>query len=79
MLRRLVSRRLPEPPEAAPGIRSIAEQAIAASPLARVPAFWDTLRELEDWWPVLIPLLAWVFWRTYKRERAALLAQSAQS
>jgi hypothetical protein len=78
MLRRLVARPLPEPPEAA-GPRAIIEQAIAGSPLAPARAFWDSLRELEDWWAILIPVLIWVFWRTYKRERALALAQNDQS
>jgi hypothetical protein len=78
-LRKLVSRQRPEPPPAADGARAIVEQAIAASPLAPARAFWDSLLELEDWWAVLIPVLLWVFWRTYKRERAAVLGQSRES
>ena len=52
--------------------RTAIDQAIAASPLEPARAFWIELREMEDWWPLLIPLLLWVFWRAYQRERVAL-------
>jgi hypothetical protein len=78
-IRRLLSRPLPQPPEDMSGVGGIVQQAIAASPLAPVRAFWDSLRELESWWPLLIPLLLWVFWRTYRRERAAMRAGNGQT
>ena len=59
-------------PQAISNPRAAIDQAIAASPLAPARAFWVSLRELEDWWALLIPVLLWMFWRTYKRERAAL-------
>ena len=72
MLRKLLQGGLSHLPQAISNPRAAVDQAIAASPLAPVRAFWDALRELEAWWPLLIPLLLWVFWRTYQRERAAL-------
>jgi hypothetical protein len=70
---------LPKLSEAAANPGAAIEQAIAASPLAPAQAFWASLRELQAWWPLLIPLLLWVFWRTYRRERAALRAGNGQS
>jgi hypothetical protein len=70
MLRKLASRL----PKAVSNPRAAINQAIADSPLAPARAFWGALIELEDWWPVLLPLLLWVFWRTYQRERAAMSA-----
>jgi len=79
MLRKLISRPLPEAPPEAPSLRSVAEQALAASPLAAVRTFWNSLREFQDWWPVLIPLLLWIGWRTYQRERARVLAGAGEA
>ena len=78
-LHKLASRSLPNLPPAADNPRAAIKQAIADSPLAPARAFWDSLRELEPWWPLLIPLLLWVFWRTYRRERAALLVEHEQA
>jgi hypothetical protein len=72
VLRKLASRPLLSLLQAVSNPRAAIDQAIAASPLAPARAFWDALIELEDWWPVLIPLLLWIFWRTYQRERATL-------
>ena len=79
MLRKLAAGGLSKLPEAAANPGVAIEQAIAASPLAPVQAFWASLREMQAWWPVLIPLLLWVFWRTYQRERAALRAENDES
>jgi hypothetical protein len=72
VLRKLASRPLLSLLQAVSNPRAAIDQAIAASPLAPVRTFWDALIELEDWWPVLIPLLLWIFWRTYQHERATL-------
>jgi hypothetical protein len=72
MLRKLIPGGFSRLPQALSNPRAAIDQAIAASPLAPARAFWNALRELEDWWPLLIPLLLWIFWRTYQRERAAL-------
>ena len=79
MLRKLLQGGLSHLPQAISNPRAAVDQAIAASPLAPVRAFWDALRELEDWWPLLLPILVWVFLRTYQRERAALGLAREQS
>jgi len=79
MLRKLAADSMARLPKAATNPRAALDQAIAASPLAPARAFWDALRELEDWWPLLIPLLLWIFWRTYRRERAALQTIDGES
>ena len=79
MLRKLISEGLSRLPQAVTSPRAAIDQAIAASPLAPARAFWEALFELEVWWPLLIPLLLWVFWRTYRRERAALDTLREQS
>ena len=79
MLRKLAAGGLPKLSEAAANPGAAIEQAIAASPLAPVQAFWASLREMRAWWPLLIPLLLWAFWRAYRRERANVLAESERS
>ena len=74
-LRKLISLPLPAPPEQASG--SIVEQVLATPQLAAARLFWDAFREMQPWWPVLIPLLLWVGVRTYRKERAALRAGEA--
>lgn len=71
-LRKLLSRRLPEPPSEAPGARSIVEQVLALPQLVPLRLFWQNLATLRPWWPVLLPALAWIGWRTYQSERTAL-------
>jgi len=73
-LRKLLSRGLPEPPAETPGPRAMIAQALDLPLLAPMRLFWENLRDLRPWWPVLLPLLLWVGWRTYRRERAAVLA-----
>jgi len=72
MLRKLIPGDLTRLQQVVSSPRDAIDAAIAASPLAPARDFWDALRELEDWWPVLLPVLLWVFWRTYQRERATL-------
>lgn len=71
MLRKIITGSVSRLPQAVANPRAALDQAITISPLAPARAFWEALRALEDWWPILLPLLAWVFWRTYQRERAA--------
>jgi hypothetical protein len=78
MLRKLLPSDVASLRQAVSNPRAAVDQAIAASPLAPARAFWNALREMEAWWPVLIPLLLWVFWRTYQRERAALGTEREQ-
>ena len=73
-LRKLITRHLPELPEDASGRLSLLEQALAIPQLVPIRLFWDNLRELRPWWPVLLPLMLWVGVRTYRRERAAAQA-----
>jgi hypothetical protein len=79
MFRKLALSGLSRLPQAVSNPRAAIDQAIAASPLAPARAFWNSLREMEDWWPLLLPLLLWVFWRTYQRERAALVVEREQA
>ena len=72
MLRKLLPSDLASLKKAVSNPRAAVDQAFDESPLAPMRAFWNTLREMEVWWPVLIPVLLLVFWRTYQRERAAL-------
>ena len=72
-LRKLLSRGLPEVPTEAPGARGLIEQVLESPPFIPVRLFWDNLYALRDWWPVLLPLLAWIGWRTYRSEREAVL------
>jgi hypothetical protein len=75
MLRRLLAHGLPEPPDAAPGPADMLAQVLDLPLLAPVRIFWESLNEMRPWWPVLLPLLIWVGWRTYRRERAKVLAK----
>jgi len=68
-LRKLLSRGQPEPPAEAPSLRDTLMQALALPQLLPIRLFWDNLSAMRPWWPVLLPLLAWVGWRTYQRER----------
>src|SRR5262249_12750389 len=73
-LRRLFSRSAPEPP-AAPGRLARIGQLVNIPLLIPVRAFWEQLNEFRPWWPALLPFLAWVGWRAYRRERAAIVRE----
>ena len=45
------------------------EQLIERLGLRPFQAFWRELQSVERFWPVVLPLLAWVGWRTYRTER----------
>jgi len=79
MLRKLALGGLSRLPQAISNPSGAVDKAIADSPLAPVRSFWDSLREMEDWWPLLLPTLLWVFWRPSQRERAALVAEREQA
>lgn len=70
-------RKMPEPPKQAPGIAAVVEQILAQPILLPVRLFWDNLLVMRPWWPVLLPLLTWIGWRTYQRERARVVAAQA--
>jgi hypothetical protein len=53
---------------------SILRQQFDQVPLARqARSYWGILGELRDWWFLVLPLLAWVGWRTYRSERRSVL------
>jgi hypothetical protein len=45
--------------------------------MTAVRMFWNSFRDLQPWWPVIIPILLWVGVRTYQKERAALQRETA--
>lgn len=62
------------PPEQAADIRSSVFAALDDKLdhlpfVATIRTFWRNFQEMRDWWPVLIPLMVWVGWRTYHAER----------
>jgi len=77
-LGRLVAHKLPEPPEEAAGLRAMAAQVLEMGPLLPFRMFWDNLSATRSWWPVLVPLLAWIGWRTYRAERAEFLRERVE-
>ena len=74
-LRKLLAQRLPEPPAEAPGLAGVLTQFWNLPELARVRRFWETFYDMRSWWSLILPLLAWVGWRTYRRERRRLRAR----
>ncbi len=38
--------------------------------------FWADLHAMRAWWPVLLPLLTYIGWRTYHDERSRLQQRS---
>jgi hypothetical protein len=74
-MRKLLARGLPEPPATAPGATDLVAEIFNQPLLAPVRIFWGSLNDMRPWWPILLPLLALVGWRTYRRERARVLAQ----
>jgi hypothetical protein len=47
-------------------------------PLLPLQIFQQNLLAVRPWWPVVLPLLGWAFWRTYERERAEALRARAE-
>lgn len=69
-------RRLPRPVPA--DARQVVAQNMRGIPTverARVAA--SDFAELRDWWFVLLPLLLWIGWCTYRSERRQVLAERA--
>jgi hypothetical protein len=73
MLRKLLTFRLPEPPDEPPNIRSTFDQVIQLPAFEPIRTFFQSAYALWPSWPVLVPLLGWIGWRTYWRERAKVL------
>jgi hypothetical protein len=74
-LRKLLMRPLPEPPEQAPGWKELVDQTLSAPMFQPARLFILVLNDMRPWWPVLLPLLLWVFWSKYRGERARFLAE----
>ncbi len=74
-LRKLLSQGLAEPPTEATSLRDTLTQALELPPLLPLRLFWENLNTMRPWWPVLFPLLLWVGWRSYQKERARVLVQ----
>jgi hypothetical protein len=68
-------RRMPAPPEKAPTVREVVDQASRMPGLLPVRLFWDSMQELRSWWPLLLPLLLVTAYRAYRAERRRLIAQ----
>jgi hypothetical protein len=77
MLKRITRAVPPLPPPAPSPLDQIAQ--VLRVPLLPLQIFWQNLVALRPWWPVVIPLLAWNFWRTYQREQADVLAQRTKA
>jgi hypothetical protein len=77
--KRVAPRQLPPPPQQpAPNLKSIAQQQLAQTPqLHGARIFWKNLQEFGEWW-LLVPLLLWVGWRTYRTERRKVLRERAE-
>jgi hypothetical protein len=75
MLRRLTSRYTP-PVSEPPGI---IDQLGVLLRVEMLPfwLFWENLRALRPWWPLVLPLLVWYSLRAYRRERAELHRKAA--
>ncbi|HEX9374177.1 MAG TPA: hypothetical protein VF897_24400 [Roseiflexaceae bacterium] len=78
-LRKLLTGQLPEEPTTTPGVQGVVEQALDTSQLAPLRIFLDSFSDLRPWWPVIVPLLLWYFWHTYRRERSRILKSAAES
>ena len=74
-LQKLLARGLPEPPAEAPTVAGTLSEIYHMPVLAPVRLFWEALYDMRPWWPVLLPLLVWVGWRNYRRERTKVLAR----
>jgi hypothetical protein len=74
-LRKLLAHGLPEPPATTPGFADLLTEMLNMPLLAPIRLFWVSLNEMRPWWPILLPLLTWVGWRAYRRERAKVLAR----
>lgn len=68
----------PPPPQEAQTIMDTLRERVAELPYVRpAQAFWANLRAVESLWPLLLPLLAWVGWRSYWAERRRIAERAA--
>ncbi len=76
LLDRLPFRRQAPPapaPESRPTLNRLINDAVIRLPyVPQLRIFWRDLQAEREWWPVLLPLLAWIGWRTYQSERQKL-------
>lgn len=63
-----LKRLTPPPPPPSPTLERLLT--IGGLPFLLVRIFWYNLCEVRFWWPLVLPLLVWTAWRTYRRERA---------
>lgn len=68
-LRSIFSRGLPDYPEEQPTWQTFVQDVLAQPLIAPLKLFWHNFQEARPWWPVIIPLMLWTGWRTYRRER----------
>lgn len=74
LLDRLPGRRKPEPePEPRSRFGVLEDMLVERLRIRRIQAFFDDLAALDSYAIIVVPLLAWIGWRTYKRERQAVL------
>lgn len=79
---RLPFRRQPEPPPPPPASASERLNMMLQDAVNRMPyvpqarIFWRDLQAEREWWPIVLPLLVWVGWRTYRRERRKLQSRA---
>lgn len=65
----------PAPAEPRTRLESLRESALDLPYVRPVQAFWHDLQAVDSLWPVVLPLLAWVGWRTYQAERRKIRAE----
>lgn len=58
-----------DPPTKAKDLNELVDEAMALPLLAPIRLFWQNLQTMRPWWPIILPLLAWVSWRSYQAER----------
>ncbi len=69
-------RRSPRARAAHINVEHIAQQQFDQIPeLAPLRDFWRHWKSLQDWWLFLVPLLAWIGWHTYRKERQKILGE----
>jgi hypothetical protein len=78
LFKRVAPRQLPPPPQQpAPNLRSIVQQQLNQTPqLGRARYYWQNMQDAGEWW-LLVPLLLWIGWRTYRTERRKVLRERA--
>ncbi len=78
LLRRILLYQPPPPPPTPPpesvNAREVLRYQIDASPdLWQLGPFWDNLEDRRGWWILILPLLGWSGWRSYRKERKKVL------